>query len=89
MEPGRETKERKGLCRLVCVHAQSRFASCQDELGSNVFLCFASERRGELWPASSRLYFEVGLLHGFTGGWMDVAKDDRKRVAHTMLLRIQ
>ena len=50
-------------------------------------LCFASERRGELWPASSRLYFEVGLLHAFTGGWMDVAKDDKKRLP-TMLLRI-
>ena len=47
----RETKERARLCRLVCVHAQSRLASCQDEPRSNALLCEREERQGLLLPA--------------------------------------
>ena len=79
----RETKERAVLGSAVqvgvCTRKQSKAGLPPGRASKQcfVFLCFASERRGENRPASSRLYFEVGLLHAFTGGWMDVAKDER------------
>ena len=89
MEPGRETKERKGLCRCVCVHAQSRLATrtSSEAMLCVSLLCEREERRDKACFFPLILYSRpASRLHAFTGGGMDVAKEDKKRLPTIMLL---